>query len=47
MRRGIGPARAVRGAEGMNKGAWRMPWLKEAMKDAASCENPRVGASGL
>ena len=30
----------------VTKGAWRMPWLAEAMKDAASCENPRLGASG-
>ena len=28
----------------VDKGAWRMPWLTEAMKDATSCENPRLGA---
>ena len=28
-----------------NKGAWRMPWLTEAMKDAISCDNPRGGAN--
>ena len=25
----------------VRKGAWRMPWLKEAMKDVGSCENLR------
>ena len=25
----------------VNQGAWWMPWLKEAMKDAGSCENLR------
>ena len=29
------------------EGAWRMPWLTEAKKDATSCENPRLGAHGL
>ena len=24
-----------------------MPWLSEAMKDAISCEKPRVGANNL
>ena len=28
------------------KGARRMPWLSEAMKDAVSCENPGLGANG-
>ena len=27
------------------KGAWRMPWLMEAMKDVISCDKPRVGAN--
>jgi len=27
------------------KGAWWMPWRREPMKDAASCEKPRVAAS--
>ena len=27
------------------KGARRMPWRWEAMKDAASCDKPRVAAS--
>ena len=27
------------------KGAWRMPWLTEAMKDAISCDKPRLGAN--
>ena len=27
------------------KGAWRMPWLTEAMKDVTSCDKPRVGAN--
>ena len=25
----------------VNKGAWRMPWLTEAMKDVISCDKPR------
>ena len=29
------------------KGAWRMPWLSEAMKDVISCDKPRVGANDL
>ena len=28
------------------KGARRMPWLSEAMKDAVSCDNPGLGANG-
>ena len=36
------PAAVVRrGAEEVKKGAWWMPWLKEAMKDVGSCENLR------
>ena len=31
----------------VNKGAWRMPWLMEAMKDVISCDKPRVGANIL
>ncbi len=31
--------------EKVNKGAWRMPWLTEAMKDAISCDKLRVGAN--
>ena len=27
------------------KGAWRMPWLREAMKDVISCEKRGVGAN--
>ena len=27
------------------KGAWRMPWLTEAMKDVISCDKPGVGAN--
>ena len=27
------------------KGAWRMPWLTEAMKDVISCDKPRLGAN--
>ena len=27
------------------KGAWRMPWLMEAMKDVISCDKPREGAN--
>ena len=33
-------------AKEVQKGAWRMPWLSEATKDATSCEKPRSGASG-
>ena len=28
------------------EGAWRMPWLTEAMKDVTSCDKPRLGANG-
>ena len=28
----------------VSKGAWRMPWLSEAMKDVISCDKPRGGA---
>ena len=27
------------------KGAWRMPWLSEAMKDVISCDKLRVSAN--
>ena len=27
------------------KGAWRMPWLSEAMKDVISCDKLRLGAN--
>ena len=38
---------AVRAAgRKQNKGAWRMPWLTEAMKDVISCDKPRLGADG-
>ena len=29
----------------VRKGAWRMPWLTEAMKDVISCDKPRLGAN--
>ena len=29
----------------VNKGAWRMPWLSEAMKDVISCDKLWVGAN--
>ena len=29
----------------VEKGAWRMPWLMEAMKDVISCDKPWVGAN--
>ena len=29
----------------VNKGAWRMLWLMEEMKDVISCDKPRVGAN--
>ena len=29
----------------VNKGAWRMPWLSEAMKDVISCDKSRGGAN--
>ncbi len=35
------------GKEKESKGAWRMPWLTEAMKDVISCDKPRVGANIL
>ena len=31
----------------VEKGAWRMPWLTEAMKDVISCDKPRLGANDL
>ena len=31
----------------VTKGAWRMPWLTEAMKDVTSCDKPRLGAHSL
>ena len=31
----------------VSKGAWRMPWLSEAMKDVISCDKLRVGANNL
>ena len=31
----------------VEKGAWRMPWLTEAMKDVISCDKPGVGANDL
>ena len=27
----------------VGKGAWRMPWLSEAMKDVISCDKSRGG----
>ena len=29
----------------IDKGAWRMPWFSEAMKDVISCDKLRVGAN--
>ena len=29
----------------VEKGAWRMPWLTEAMKDVTSCDKPGLGAN--
>ena len=31
----------------VGKGAWRMPWLTEAMKDVISCDKPGLGANDL
>ena len=31
----------------VRKGAWRMPWLMEAMKDVISCDKLRVDANDL
>ena len=52
-----GPAESMSGARReikagvskrkVGKGAWRMPWLTEAMKDAISCDKPWVGANSL
>ena len=30
--------------EKVTKGAWRMPWLTEAMKDVTSCDKSGLGA---
>ena len=35
------------GKKKVMKGAWRMPWLTEAMKDVKSCDKLRVGANNL
>ena len=32
-------------AKEVGKGAWRMPWLIQAMKDVISCEKLRAGAN--
>ena len=42
------PARSGKSREKrkVGKGAWRMPWLQEAMKDVISCEKRGVGANG-
>ena len=31
--------------EKVEKGAWRMPWLSQAMKDVISCDKRGVGAN--
>ena len=31
--------------EKRSKGEWRMPWLRQAKKDAVSCENVRGSAN--
>ena len=31
----------------VEKGAWRMPWLTEAMKDVISCDKLGLGANDL
>ena len=31
--------------EKVEKGAWRMPWLSQAMKDVISCDKLWVGAN--
>ena len=31
----------------VSKGAWRMPWLSEAMKDVISCDKLRVSANNF
>ena len=41
------PSRTVRQSKKVDKGAWRMPWLMEAMKDVISCDKLRVGANNL
>ena len=40
-------ARSAQSLAKVNKGAWRMPWLTEAMKDVISCDKPGVGANDL
>ena len=41
------PAKNTAIIKKVRKGAWRMPWLMEAMKDAISCDKPGVGANNL
>ena len=37
----------MRDSKKVEKGARRMPWLTEAMKDVISCDKPRVDANDL
>ncbi len=39
--------RRTRAGRQAKKGAWRMPRLSQARKDAVSCENPGLGANSL
>ena len=39
--------RSVHVIRKVGKGAWRMPWLSEAMKDVISCDKLRGGANNL
>ena len=41
MSSGSSPCGDGAGKTKVGKGAWRMPWLMEATKDAISCDNPR------
>jgi hypothetical protein len=37
----IHSSKRVKSNKKVSKGAWRMPWLSEAMKDVISCEKLR------
>ena len=44
---GAGHASVSEWIRKVKKGAWRMPWLSEAMKDVISCDKLWGGANDL
>ena len=45
MQSAVDTSMALCKAKKVRKGAWRMPRLKEAMKDVISCDKLRLGAN--